>query len=133
MCVRSCTMLFASQHSLIIRSKKSGGAIAPLAPLFCRPCNGILLSIYIYVLSILFYCMYHEQDGCIVLWNLTVHLHIRTYIIVLSILSYYTMDKYYGILLYIYVHTYMYIILLSLWGTSLKMLHDTHVIKEHAK
>ena len=35
-----------------------------------------------------------------VLWNLTVHLY-----------------------------TYMYIILLSLWGASLKMLHNTHVIR----
>ena len=32
-----------------------------------------------------------------------------------------------------YPFTYMYSILLSLWGISLKMLHSTHVIKEHAK
>ena len=52
-------MLFASQHSLIIkflRSQKSGGAIAPLAPLFRRPCIYIIyIYIYIYIYIIIIY------------------------------------------------------------------------------
>ena len=56
-----------------------------------------------------------------------------TFIILLSIPFYIIpwTSTYYIILLSIYIRIRTYIILLSLWGTSLKMLHNTHVIKEH--